>query len=111
MSVVTQVEINGEKRSLWAAKPSALFAAIAKAQQDAGQTIAPGGTLTVRYTGDKANEKNPRLNPAKQFEAKYEPPAAFGDWQQPSSGDTSQSAQSPSSWSPSSSTPDAEPPF
>jgi hypothetical protein len=111
MSVVTEVEINGEKRGLWAAKPSALFAAIAKAQEDAGQLIAPGGTLTVRYTGDKPNEKNPRLNPAKQFEAKYDAPSAFGggEWEQQSSQQQQQSA--PSEWSPSSSTPNAEPPF
>jgi hypothetical protein len=77
MSVVTTLEVNGEQVSLWAPKPSAMFAAIAQAQQDAGARIAPGGTLTVEYIGDKPNEKNPRLNPAKQYRVTYEPPGAF----------------------------------
>lgn len=77
MSVVTQLEVNGEKCSLWAAKPSAMFAAVAAAQQEAGTTITVGGTLTVTYVGDKPNEKNPRLNPQKQYAVKYAPPNAF----------------------------------
>lgn len=77
MSVVTTLEVNGEKVSLWAPRPSAMFAAIAQAQQDAGVRIEPGGTLTVEYVGDKPNEKNPRLNPAKQYRVTYEPPDAF----------------------------------
>lgn len=79
MTVVTKLLVNGEERSLWAPKPSAMFAAIAKAQQDAGASIQVGGTLTVTYVGDKPNEKNPRLNPAKQYEAKYVPADAFAE--------------------------------
>lgn len=92
MSVVTLVEVNGEKRGLWAAKPSALFAAIGEAQQKTGRQIEVGGTLTVTYTGDKPNEKNPRLNPQKQYAVEYAPPAAFGDWSTSSSGASSQPA-------------------
>lgn len=77
MTVVTTLEVNGEKYSLWAPKPSAMFAAIAAAQQQAGAQIEPGGKLTVEYVGDKPNEKNPRLNAAKQYAARYEPPSAF----------------------------------
>lgn len=77
MSAVVKVTVNGEERSIWAAKPSSLFAAIASAQQTAGQQIAPGGTLVVTYTHDKPNE-NPRLNAAKQYSATYTPPNAFG---------------------------------
>lgn len=76
MTAVTDV-VNtetGEEMSLWAPKPSALFAAIAEAQKTAGQTIVPGGRLTVQYTGDRAND-NPKLNPAKQYAVTYTPPA------------------------------------
>lgn len=82
MTVVTLLKVNGEERSLWAPKPSAMFAAIADAQQSAGSTIAVGGTLTITYTGDKPNEKNPRLNPAKQYAVSYQPPNAFADSEQ-----------------------------
>lgn len=78
MTVVTKLSVNGEERSLWAPKPSAMFAAISDAQKTAGATIAIGGTLTVAYIGDKPNATNPRLNPAKQYSATYAPPNAFG---------------------------------
>lgn len=103
MTVVTTVETpSGDVLSLWAPKPSALFAAIGDAQQRAGARIAPGGTLTVEYTGDKPNEKNPRLNPAKQFRVEYTPPSAFDSpaQQQPPAQQPMQSAMV-----------DAEPPF
>lgn len=91
MSAVVKVTVNGEERSIWAAKPSALFAAIASAQQASGQQIAPGGTLVITYTHDKPND-NPRLNAAKQYSAVYTPPNAFGtDTQQvPSSAPVGQ---------------------
>jgi hypothetical protein len=64
---------SGEKVTLWANKPSSLFKAIAAAQRTAGKRIAVDGTLTVKYTGDEPN-KNPNLDPARQFAAKYDPP-------------------------------------
>lgn len=79
MSVVIGLEVNGEARSLWAAKPSAMFAACAEAQRVAGGPICPGGTLEVVYTHDIPNAKNPRLNPAKQYAVRYTPPNPFGD--------------------------------
>ena len=87
MAVVIGVEVDGEGYSVWAQKPSAMFTALAAAQREAGQRIAVGGRLQVAYTADKANEKNPRLNAAKQYAAKYTPPQAapgadpFGDTQ------------------------------
>lgn len=75
MSVVLKLEVDGEERSVWAQKPSALFAAIGEAQKVAGKRIEVGGTLAIKYTGDKPND-NPRLNAAKQYAAKYTPPAA-----------------------------------
>jgi hypothetical protein len=75
-AAVVNGSIDGEDVSLWAQMPSALFAAIADAQVKAGQKIDTGGTLRVKYTGDKPNSKNPRLKPAKQFAAEYVPPVA-----------------------------------
>ena len=80
MVVVVALLVNGERMNLWAPKPSALFGAIQEAKNAAGGSpIMPGGTLTVTYTGDKPNEKNPRLNPQKQFTAKYVAPDAFAE--------------------------------
>lgn len=75
-SAVVNGTVDGEDRAIWAQIPSALFAAIGKAQADAGAKIDAGGTLRIQRTEDKPNAKNPRLNPAKQFIAKYEPPKA-----------------------------------
>lgn len=76
MSVVIRLEVDGEERSLWAVKPSAMFAALKDATLKAGKPIEVGGTLAIKYIGDKPNEKNPKLNAAKQYAAKYTPPAA-----------------------------------
>lgn len=77
MSAVLKLDIDGEERSVWAQKPSALFAAFAAAQKAAGAQIAVGGKLTIKYIGDKPNAKNPRLNPAKQYSVTYTAPDAF----------------------------------
>jgi hypothetical protein len=67
---------DGEDRALWAVIPSAMFAALQEARKQAGnKPFEKGGKLTVQYYDDKPNEKNPRLNPAKQYRARYEPPA------------------------------------
>lgn len=79
MVAVTTLEIEGQLYSLWAPKPSALFAAIKEAQNTAGQQIAIGGTLEVTYTHDEPNKTNPRLNPAKQYRVTYTPPDAFSE--------------------------------
>lgn len=79
MVAVTTLEIDGQMFSLWAPKPSALFAAIKEAQNAAGQQIAIGGTLEVTYTHDEPNKTNPRLNPAKQYRVVYSPPDAFAE--------------------------------
>ena len=92
MSVVTRIALpNGEERGLWAAKPSAMFAAIAEAQKTAGALIAVGGTLTITLTGTKPAE-NPQMSPQKLYSVVYVPPNAFeapaaaqapGAWQNP----------------------------
>lgn len=77
MTVVTSISIDGEERSLWAPKPSAMFRAIQEAQLAAGAKIAVGGTLTVTFTGEKPNKNNPRLNPQKLYSVSYVAPDAF----------------------------------
>ena len=65
----------GETRSVWAQKPSNLFMAIAQAQTEAGARIAPGGILRLRFSGETPHE-NRRYSPIKNYQAKYEAPAA-----------------------------------
>lgn len=68
----------GEVRGLWAKKwrkPGSLFTALAEAQKAAGKRIEPGGVLTVTFTGEEPNERNPKLHPRKLYTATYEPPA------------------------------------
>lgn len=78
LSVVTMLEINGEHRGLWAGKPSAMFRAMADAQQAAGAQIQVGGTLTVTFVGEQPNEKKPHLNPQKLYKVTYQPNDPFG---------------------------------
>lgn len=75
MCAVLVLSIDNEERSVWAQKPSALFAAIGEAQKTAGKRIEVGGVLAIKYTGDKPND-DPKKEPAKQYAAKYTPPAA-----------------------------------
>lgn len=78
-TVVTTVvdTATGEEKSLWAPKPSALFRAIGDAQRAAGAQITAGGTLVVTFSGEKPNEKNPKLNPQKLYTVQYTPGNAF----------------------------------
>jgi len=78
-SIVTVLEINGERYGLWAPKPSAMFRALSDAQQVAGAQIAVGGILTVDFTGEQPNPDKPRLNPQKQYKAFYQPNNPFGE--------------------------------
>lgn len=79
MSAVINVTVDGEEKSLWAAKPSSLFAAIRDAQKKAGALVAPGGYLAVWISERKPNAKNPRLNAQNIFAAEYEVPNAFDE--------------------------------
>lgn len=74
---------DGEEVSLWCPKPSAIFAAIAAAQKDAGERVAEGGRLRVKLTGEKKNPDKPKLNAQKLFKAKYDPPDAFAQAAEP----------------------------
>jgi hypothetical protein len=83
MSVVVGLLIDGEPYNLWAPKPSAMFAALAKAhkadKEAGGQGIAVGGKLKVRLSGQKPNPDKPKLNPQNLFQAKFEPQDAFAE--------------------------------
>jgi hypothetical protein len=80
MTVIVGLKLrDGSEYTLWCPKPSAIFAAVAQAQKDAGERINEGGRLRVKYTGEKKNPDKPKLNPQKQFAAKYDPPDAFAE--------------------------------
>ena len=74
MAAVIKIALaDGEERAIWAVKPSAMFAAIADAIKHAGKKLEVGGTLAVKYTGDKPNS-DPRKYAAKQYACRYTPP-------------------------------------
>lgn len=89
MAAVINLEVDGEPRSVWATKPSALFVALVDAQKQAGARFEIGGTLAIKFTGEKEHtdpEKiRKNLPPQKLYAAKYTPPAPapaadpFGD--------------------------------
>ena len=75
MSVVLVVQLGDELRTLWAQKPSSMFRALVTAQKAAGgQTMAPGGILTVTLTKIEP-PKSAKLSGQKIYEATYTPPA------------------------------------
>lgn len=76
-TVVTTLEINGERFGLWAAEPSSMFGALGDAQRAAKARISIGGTLTVTLVGEKPDPDNPRKNPQKLYTASYTPADAF----------------------------------
>src|SRR4029077_9799613 len=91
MSVVTALEVDGERQALWCIRPSALYGAIVEAVQRAGATgVDVGGWLKVTYTGDAPSKAG---NPAKQFHVDYSPPNAFQQPAQPAQPQQQQQAQ------------------
>jgi len=80
MTVVVKVEENGQTRSLWAPKPSSLFAAIRDAQQKSGQ-IQVGSVLEIEITDvvarKDANGKPKKGKPKKEYGAVHTLPDAF----------------------------------
>lgn len=84
-SVVLNLSVGGEDRSLWAVKPSAMYQALKDALTAAGaKRFEVGGTLAVRFTGTEPS-KNKGFNPRKTYAAKYTAPTGgtgadpFGD--------------------------------
>lgn len=70
------------RRRVYAPKPSNMLQALGKALKDAGAKaglqgparLDVGGTLAVRFTGQRPHEK-PGFNPIKEYAAAYAPPA------------------------------------
>lgn len=87
MSIVTVLEINGERRGLWASKwnkPGSMFSAIQEAQKTAGAQVTVGGRLAVGLIGIEPSD-NPKFNDRKLYAARYTPPNPFAgapDWAQ-----------------------------
>lgn len=79
MSAVTVLNVDGEERSLWAQKPSAMWAAISSAQRELGRSMRIGDTLTVTFTGEKPHPDNPQLNAIKIYEVKITGADPFGE--------------------------------
>lgn len=82
MTVVIKVEEDGETRSLWAPKPSSLFAAIRDAQKESGQ-LQVGSVIDIEITDvvqrTDANGKPKKGKPKKEYGAAITQPDAFAD--------------------------------
>lgn len=78
-TIVTGIEVNGEARTLWAPKPSAMLTAIKEALTTAAgvQPMLVGGTGFVEFTGYGKAEAG--KNPQKLYKAGYTPPNAFAE--------------------------------
>jgi hypothetical protein len=73
MSVVFTILCHdGVERSVWATKPSGLFAALVAAQKEAGERIRVGGTVSISLEGEE-KPKARGMNPAKIYAAVYTP--------------------------------------
>lgn len=73
-----QITDDDGKRALWVKQSSQVLYAIQNALKAAGaDDLKVGGFLTVTYSGDDPNSKNPR-NPKKLYQARYEGPVAAG---------------------------------
>jgi hypothetical protein len=82
MNVVLTGMVKGQRRSLWAQKPSNLFFVLGDAQEKSKGKFESGGKLVVEYVGSKPSD-NPAYNDAKQFKANYTPPTASADTSDP----------------------------
>ena len=72
LAVVIPVVENGEDKNIWVPIPSALLAAFQEAQREIRRDPREGDVVSVTYTGDTPNAKNPRLNPAKNYAVKIQ---------------------------------------
>lgn len=72
MSLVIKMDLGSEIRSLWAPKPSAMWAALVDARARAGVPLGNGCRLTVKFTGTKPTAGDPQ----KLYSASYSPPVS-----------------------------------
>ena len=70
MSYVIKGLLDGQPVSLWAARPSAMWAALVAARAEAGVPLDDGAQLTVTYSGSKPK---PGMDPQKLYTASYVP--------------------------------------
>lgn len=70
MSLVIKGLMDGQPVSLWGAKPSAMWAALAQARQEAGVPLDDGALLTITFSGTKPK---PGMDPQKLYTAVYVP--------------------------------------
>jgi hypothetical protein len=73
MAAVVKVEDteDGEVRSVWAPKPSSLFAAIGTAQTASGGKLAPGDELVIQFYAEEPN-KDKKKAAQKLYRAKVQ---------------------------------------
>lgn len=90
MAAVVKVEDaeDGEVKSVWAPKPSSLFAAIGEAQTKSGGKLQPGDELVIQFYDEKPNPDKKKaaqkLYRAKVEKAKYKVDAPTEDpWATP----------------------------
>jgi hypothetical protein len=76
-------EFDGDLRTIWARKPSALYRAFQEASKTSGIIWGPGVRGTITYTGEKPNEKNPRLNPQKLYAVTCQAPRSADAFAEP----------------------------
>lgn len=87
-TVVIVLSIDGEEKSLWAAKPSALFTAFGEAQKRLGRLSQVGDVVSVKFTGEKVSNdpvKAKKNFPQKLYAVKIEAGQAdaFGEEEPP----------------------------
>lgn len=87
MSVVFGIKVTacpdseqiGEERSIWVAKGSNLYSAVAAGQRAGGGHVRKGGTIRVTFDSERPNEKNPKLNAIKQYTVNWTEPDGFAE--------------------------------
>jgi len=87
MSVVVGIKVTacsdpaqvGEERSIWVAKGSNMYSAVAAAQRAGGGRVRKGGTIRVTFDSERPNEKNPKLNQIKQYVVTWTEPDGFAE--------------------------------
>lgn len=75
MTAVTVVKTDEGTFSLWAAKPSSLFAAMVEASKQAGESMRTGGTLEVEII-EIVPSKRKNRDDKREFSAEYVPPTS-----------------------------------
>lgn len=87
MSVVIGIKVTacpdpeqvGQERSVWVAKGSNMYSAVAAAQRAGGGNVRKGGILRVTFKSERPNEKNPKLNAIKEYDVTWTEPNGFAE--------------------------------